>query len=102
MASRTESNNRYLHSYQSKGTHWGAGELYAEAYDILLGFPAGSDGKDSASYVGDLGLSLRLERSCGAGKDYPLQYSCLENFMDRGAWWATVDGVAKSWTRLSE
>jgi len=42
-----------------------------------------------------------LGRSPGEGNDNPLQYSCLENPMDRGAWWATVHGVAKSWTRLS-
>ena len=39
--------------------------------------------------------------SHGEGNGKPLQYSCLENFMDRGAWWATVHGVAKSWTFLS-
>ena len=38
----------------------------------------------------------------GVANGIPLQYSCLENSMDRGAWWATVDGVAKSWTKLSE
>ena len=41
-------------------------------------------------------------RSLGEGNGNPLQYSCLENHMDRGAWWATVHGVAKSWTRLSD
>ena len=43
-----------------------------------------------------------LERSPGEGNDNPLQYSCLENSMDRGAWWATVHGVATSWTQLRE
>ena len=42
-----------------------------------------------------------LGRSPGAGNGYPLQYSCLENPMDRGAWWAATHGVAKSWTQLS-
>ena len=49
----------------------------------------------------DVGSVPGLGRSPGGGNDNPLQYSCLENPMDRGAWWATVHGVAKSWTRLS-
>ena len=57
--------------------------------------------KKSACNVEDLGSIPRLGRSPGEGNGYPLQYSCLENFMDRGAWWATVHGVTKSWTRLS-
>ena len=48
--------------------------------------------------AGDLGLIPGSGRSLGGGCDNPLQYSCLENPMDRGAWWATVHGVAKSWT----
>ena len=59
-------------------------------------------GKESASNAGDLGLMPELERHSGEGNDNPLQYSCLENSMDRGASWATVHGVAKSWTRLSD
>ena len=51
-----------------------------------LGFPGGSDGKASACNVGDLGLIPGLGRFPGEGNDYALQYSCLENFMDRGAW----------------
>ena len=47
------------------------------------------------------GSLSRYGRSPGKGNGYPLQYSCLENSIDRGAWWATVHGVAKSWTRLS-
>ena len=54
-------------------------------------------GKQSACHVGDLGLIPGLGRSPGEGKDYPLQYSCLENFMDRGVWQATVQEVANSW-----
>ena len=46
--------------------------------------------------------SLGWKDSTGEGNDNPLQYPCLENPMDRGAWWATVHGVAKSWTRLSD
>ena len=52
--------------------------------------------------AGDLGLILGLERSPGEGNGNPPQYSCLENPMDRGAWRATVHGVAKGWTRLEQ
>ena len=48
--------------------------------------------------AGDLGLIPGLGRSSGEGNGNPLQYSCLENTMDRGAWWATVHRVKKSWT----
>jgi len=48
--------------------------------------------------TGDTGLIPGSGRSPEEGNDNPLQYSCLENSMDRGAWWATVHGVAKSWT----
>ena len=58
----------------------------------------GSDGKESACNVGDLGSIPVLGRSPGEGNDYPLEYSDLENSMDRGAWEATVHGVTKSWT----
>ena len=56
------------------------------------------DGKESACNVGDLGSIPGLGKSPGEGNGNPLQYSCLENSMDRGAWWATVCGVAKSRT----
>ena len=62
------------------------------------GFPGGSDDKESACSVGDLGSIPELGRSPGEGNGYPFQYSCLENSMDRGAWWATVHGVAKNRT----
>ena len=65
-------------------------------------FPGGSEVKASASSVGDLGSIPGLESSPGEGNGNPLQYSCLENPMDREAWWATVHGVAKSRTRLSD
>ena len=58
----------------------------------------GSDGKDFACNVGNPGSIPGLERSPGEENGNPLQYSCLENPMDRGAWWATVHGVAKSQT----
>ena len=66
-----------------------------------LGLSGGSDGKDSAFSAGDLDSIPRWGRSPGEGNGYPLQYSCLENSMDRGAWRATVHGVTKSQTRLS-
>ena len=62
------------------------------------GFPGISDGKESVCNTGDLSLIPRSERSPGEGHGNPCQYSCLENPMDRGAWWATVPRVAKSWT----
>ena len=59
-------------------------------------------GKESACNAGDPGSIPKLGRPPGEGNGYPLQYSCLENAMDRGAWWVTVHGVAKSQTRLSD
>ena len=66
-----------------------------------MGFLDGSDGKESACSAEDKGLISGLGRCPGEGTGYPLQDSCLENSMERGAWWATVHGVAKSWTQLS-
>ena len=71
-------------------------------YLSTFSFPGGSDSKESACNAGDLGLIPGLGRSLGEGNSYPLQYSCLENSMDRGAWQATVHGVAKNWTWLSD
>ena len=62
----------------------------------------GSNSKESACNAGDLGSVLGLGRSSGEGNGYPHQYSCLENSMDRGAWWATVHGVTKSRTQLND
>ena len=61
-----------------------------------------SDSKNSICNAGDLGSIPRLGRFPGEGNGYSLQYSCLENSMDSGAWLATVHGVPKSWTRLSD
>ena len=66
------------------------------------GFPCSSIGKESACNAGDPGSIPGSGRSLGEGNGNPLQYSCLENPMDRGAWWATVHGVAKSRTQLSD
>ena len=67
-----------------------------------MGFPGGSDSKESACNIGDPGLIPGLGISSGIGNGNPPQYSCLENSMDRGAWQATVHGVAKSWTQLND
>ena len=64
--------------------------------------PGGSDSKESACSAGDLGSISGSERSPRERNGYPLQYSCQENSVDRGAWRATVHGVAKSRTRLSD
>ena len=66
------------------------------------GFPGGSEVKASACNAGDLGSIPGSGRSPGEGNGNPLQYSGLENPMDGGAWWATVHGVAKSRTRVSD
>ena len=63
-----------------------------------MGFHGGSDCKESACNAGHLGLIPELGRSSREGNGNPFQYSCLENSMDRGAWRATVHGVAKSQT----
>ena len=59
------------------------------------GFAGGSDSKETVYYAGDLGSIPGLGRFPGGGHGYPLQYSCLENPLDRGAWWATVHGVTR-------
>ena len=80
--------------------------MYTHTY-IYIGFPGGAGGKEpmcqyNAGDIRDIGLIPGLGRSPGEGNGNPLQYSCLENPMDRGAWWATVHWVAKSQTRLSD
>ena len=65
-------------------------------------FPGGSDGKESAYGEGDPSSIPGLGRSPGEGNGNPLQYSCLGNSMNRGAWWATVHGVTKSQTPLND
>ena len=62
----------------------------------------GSVGKESTCNAGDVSWILGLERSPGGGHGSPLQYPCLENPMNRGAWWAAVHSVVKSWTWLKQ
>ena len=62
---------------------------------MIWGFPGGSDGRESACSAGDLGFIPGWGRSPGEGNSYSLQYSCLENSKDRGAWWVIVHEVAK-------
>ena len=64
--------------------------------ETYLGFPSSSDGKESARSAGDLSLIHGSGRCPGEANGYPLQYSCLENSMDRGTWQAVVHGIAKS------
>ena len=66
------------------------------------GFPGGSDGKESACNVGDLGSAPGLQRSPGEAKGNPVHYSCLDSPMDRGVWWATVHEISKNQARLSD
>ena len=67
-----------------------------------MDFPVSSGSKESACNAGDPDLIPESGRSPGEGNVYSLQYSCLENSMDRGARWSTVHGVEKSWTQLSD
>ena len=67
-----------------------------------MGFPCSSVDKESACSAGDPGSIPGLGRSPGEGNGNTLQYPCLENLMDRGAWCAAVHGVTKSWARLSD
>ena len=77
----------HTHTYTRTRTHT----------HTYMGFPGDSDGKESACNAGDPGLVPGSGRSPGEGNIYPLQYSCLENSKDRGAWQATVHRVAKIW-----
>ena len=67
-----------------------------------LGVPGGSVSKESSCNAGDPGSIPGLKGSPGGGNGNPLQYSCLENLMDKGVWQATVHGVAKTQTQLSD
>ena len=65
-------------------------------------FCGGSDSKESACDAGDLGSIPGLRRFLEEGNGNPFQHSCLENSMDRGAWWGTVHGVTKNWIQLRD
>ena len=88
---------RYLETWNLKPRLLAWGKLSTSFLSFLeiLGFPGGSDGKESACNAGDLSLIPGLGRSPGEGHGNPLQCSCLENPIDRGAWQATVHGVAR-------
>ena len=81
-------------------------KVVCDPFTLLLtshrGFTGGLDSKESACHAGDLGFIPGSGRSPGEGNGNLLQYSCLENSMDRGAWWAIVHGAAKNWTQLSD
>ena len=76
-------------------------DLFLCYHMLLWCFPGGSDGKEFVCNAGNPGLIPGLGRFPGEGNGNPLWCSCLENPMDRGAWQATVHGIAKSWTQLS-
>ena len=75
--------------------------VFKNNYYYCWDFPGGSDDKEPTYNAGDPGLIPGLGRSTGVGNGNPFQYSCLENSMDRGAWWITVDRITNSWTWLS-
>ena len=82
--------------------HFWDGCNFCMLFIVSLGFPGGSAGKESACNAGNLGSIPGLGRSPRGGNSNPLQYSFLENSMDRGTWQATVHGVAKSLPRLRD
>ena len=87
-----------------KSRHWVLFIFVSPAFDKVYGtyFLGGSDSKESAFNAGDLDLIPELGSSPGERNSYPLQYSCLKNPMDRGAWQATVHRIAKSHTWLKQ
>ena len=76
-------------------------KLIVQSYIPNMSFPGGSDSKEFACSAGELGSIPGLGRSPGEGNSSPFQYSCLRNPMDRGNWQATIYGVRKSQTQLS-
>ena len=77
------------------------GAVGGKQVTLTLDWTCGSEDKEFACNARDIGSLPVSGRSPGGGHGNPLQYPCLENPMDRGAWWATVHGVTKSWTRLN-
>ena len=88
---------------QQNGSKFGK-EYVKAVYCMMLIYllPGGLEGKASACNAGEPGSIPESGRSPGEGNSIPLQYSCLENPMDRGTWEAAAHGVAKSWTQLSD
>ena len=82
-----------------EGKEFNLRELHLQSHQ---GFLHGLDSKEFTCNARDLGSIPRLGRSPGEGNGHPLEYSGLENSMDRGAWQATVHGDTKSWTQLSD
>ena len=76
--------------------------MYLKGINEDPGLPSWLTGKEATYDAGDQGSIPTLGSYPGEGNGYPLQYSCLENSMDRGGWWATVHGEAKSRTQLSD
>ena len=79
-------------AHRRRSLKWAPAELKPKMHS----FPDGSDGKESAPSAGDLGSVPGLGRSFGERNHYPVQYSCLGNPVDRGAWWTIVHGAAKN------
>ena len=95
-------NNNYTEEVSLSTNCMPSTEQYAFILILSLkqGFPGGSDGKESTCNAGDPSLIPGLRNSPGKVNSYPLQYSCLGNPMERGAWYATVHGITKSQTQL--
>ena len=102
--------NMWPTQYDQQNVHmdgfWGIRKNCKRPWNLVLfpaslGFPGGSDGKESACKAGNPGLIPGLGRSPGEGNGNPAQYSCLENPMDGGAWQGS-SGITKSWTWLSD
>ena len=97
--------NRLSWSFRStikNSTYFNCLKLLRETLKYIKGSAGDSDDKEPACNAGDLGSTTELGRSNEEGNGYTLQYSYLENFMDRGAWQATVHGVEKSQTWLRD
>ena len=77
--------------------NWSIAVLKKKWDIVVWGFPGGSVVKNPPANAGDTGSISELGRSPGEGNGNPLQYSCLENSMDRAAWWATVPGIGYDW-----
>ena len=91
--------HRELYSISCNNLKWNRSWERTDIHTCIaesLGYtPSGSDGKESAYNARDLGSIPGLDKSPGEGNGYPLQYSCMENSMDRESWWATVHGITR-------